>query len=39
MKKLLCVVSLVMVALGVVACGSSPDGDRQKLSTTVSPSM
>ncbi len=39
MKKLLCAVSLVMVALGVIACGNSPDGDRQKLSTTVSPSI
>jgi hypothetical protein len=39
MKKLLCVVSLVMVALGMVACGNSPDGDKQKLSATVSPSL
>jgi hypothetical protein len=39
MKKLLCVISLVMVALGTVACGNSPDGDKQKLSSSVSPSL
>ncbi|MBP1152863.1 hypothetical protein JOD69_004732 [Methylocaldum sp. RMAD-M] len=39
MKKLACVISLVMVALGVIACGNSPDGDKQKISTTVSPSL
>jgi len=40
MKKLLCIVSLVMVSLTVVGCGNSPDGDKQKLSAPVSaPSM
>jgi len=39
MKKLACVISVVMVALGLVACGNSPDGDKQKISTTVSPSL
>jgi hypothetical protein len=39
MKKLLCVISLVMVALGVVGCGNSPDGDKQKLSSSVSPTL
>lgn len=31
MKKLLCVVSLIVMSLAVVGCGNSPDGDRQKL--------
>lgn len=40
MKKLLCIVSLVMVSLTVVGCGNSADGDKQKLSAPVSaPSM
>jgi len=39
MKKLLCVISLVMVALGVIGCGNSPDGDKQKLSSSVSPTL
>lgn len=39
MKKLLCVIGLVMVALGVIGCGNSPDGDKQKLSSSVSPTL
>ncbi|MEY4193913.1 MAG: hypothetical protein RLZZ226_281 [Pseudomonadota bacterium] len=36
MKKLLCIVSLVMVSLTVVGCGNSTDGDKQRLSAPVS---
>lgn len=39
MKKLLCVISLVMVALGIVGCGNSPDGDKQKLESHVGASL
>jgi hypothetical protein len=31
MKKVLVLLSLVMVSLGVVGCGNSPDGDKQKI--------
>lgn len=36
MKKLLCVVSVLVVSLTVVGCGNSPDGDKQKLEAPVS---
>lgn len=36
MKKMFCVVSLIMMSLVVVGCGNSPDGDKQKLSAPVS---
>ncbi|HWP00254.1 MAG TPA: hypothetical protein VNL74_06450 [Methylococcus sp.] len=40
MKKVLCALSVVMMSLVMVGCGNSPDGDKQKLSsTTVSPSL
>lgn len=40
MKKVLCALSVVMMSLVMVGCGSSPDGDKQKLSSmTVSPSL
>lgn len=29
MKKLLCVVSVLMMSLVVVGCGNSPDGDAR----------
>ena len=35
MKKLLCVVSLMMMSLVVVGCGNSPDGDKQKIEAPV----
>jgi ABC-type Zn uptake system ZnuABC Zn-binding protein ZnuA len=40
MKKVLCALSVVMMSLVMVGCGNSPDGDKQKLSsTTISPSL
>ena len=36
MKKVLVLLSLVMMTLGVVGCGNSPDGDRQKLESALS---
>jgi hypothetical protein len=40
MKKVLCALSVVMMSLVVVGCGSSPDGDKQRLSSTIaSPSL
>jgi hypothetical protein len=36
MKKLLCIVSLMMMSLVVVGCGNSPDGDKQKIEAPVS---
>jgi hypothetical protein len=36
MKKLLCVVSVLMMSLVVVGCGNSPDGDKQKIEAPVS---
>ena len=39
MKKLLCVVSVLMMSLVVVGCGNSPDGDAQKLQAPAAPSL
>ncbi len=40
MKKLvLCVISVAMLSAAMVGCGSSPDGDKQKVSAAVSPSL
>lgn len=40
MKKLVSVLVVLAVSLGVVGCGNSPDGDKQRSSTTtVSPSL
>jgi len=39
MKKLLCVVSVLMMSLVVVGCGNSPDGDKQKIEAPVAPSL
>ncbi|WP_256996521.1 hypothetical protein ABZN20_07875 [Methylococcus sp. ANG] len=40
MKKVLCALGVVMMSLVVVGCGSSPDGDKQKISSTIaSPSL
>ena len=36
MKKILAIVAIVMMTLGLGACGNSPDGDAMKLSTTIS---
>jgi hypothetical protein len=37
MKKLvLCVLSVALLSIGMVGCGNSPDGDKQKLSAPVS---
>ena len=36
MKKLLCVVSVIMMSLVVVGCVNSPDGDKQKIEAPVS---
>jgi hypothetical protein len=36
MKKLLCVVSVLMMSLVIVGCGNSPDGDKQKIEAPVS---
>jgi hypothetical protein len=36
MKKLICIVSVVMMSLAVVGCGNSADGDKQKLTAPVS---
>jgi hypothetical protein len=39
MKKLLCVVSVLMMSLVVVGCGNSPDGDKQKIEAPAAPSL
>ena len=39
MKKLVSVLVVLAVSLGVIGCGNSTDGDKQRLSTTVSPSL
>lgn len=39
MKKLLCVVSVLMMSLVVVGCGSPPDGDGQKMEAPAAPSL
>jgi hypothetical protein len=40
MKKLvLCVISVAMLSVAMVGCGNSPDGDKQKVSAAVSPSL
>jgi hypothetical protein len=37
MKKLvLCVLSVALLSIGMVGCGNSPDGDKQKLEVPVS---
>ena len=36
MKKMICIVSVVMMSLAVVGCGNSADGDKQKLTAPVS---
>ncbi len=36
MKKLvLCVLSVALLSIGMVGCGNSPDGDKQKLEAPV----
>lgn len=35
MKKLLCAVSVIMMSLVVVGCGNSPDGDKQRIESTI----
>lgn len=39
MKKLVSVLVVLAVSLGVTGCGNSPDGDKQRSSTTISPSL
>ncbi|MCX8049962.1 MAG: hypothetical protein N3A55_09960 [Methylohalobius sp.] len=40
MKKVLAVLAVVLTTLSLVGCGNSPDGDKQRLSsTTVSPKV
>lgn len=40
MKKLvLCVISVALLSVAMVGCGNSPDGDKQKISSSVSPSL
>lgn len=39
MKKLVSVLVVLAVSLGVIGCGNSQDGDKQRVSTTVSPSL
>ncbi len=37
MKKLvLCAVSVALLSVAMVGCGNSPDGDKQKISSSVS---
>jgi len=35
MKKVLVALSVVMMSLVVVGCGSSPDGDKQRIESTI----
>lgn len=35
MKKVLVVLGVLMMSLVAVGCGSSPDGDKQKLESTI----
>jgi hypothetical protein len=40
MKKLvLCVLSVALLSIGMVGCGNSPDGDKQKLEAPTAPSL
>lgn len=39
MKKLLCIISVMMMSLVVVGCGNSPDGDKQKLEAPSVPAL
>jgi hypothetical protein len=40
MKKLvLCLISVAMLSVAMVGCGNSTDGDKQRLSSSVSPSL
>lgn len=40
MKKITTVLVVLMVSLGIVGCGNSPDGDKQRVSSpVVSPSL
>lgn len=39
MKKIVSVLVVLVVSLGLVGCGNSPDGDKQKVTSTVSPSL
>lgn len=40
MKKLvLCMISVALLSLGMTGCGNSPDGDKQKVSSSVLPSL
>jgi len=40
MKKIvLCVISVALLSVAMVGCGNSPDGDKQKVSYSVSPSL
>jgi hypothetical protein len=35
MKKVLVALSVVMMSLVVVGCGNSPDGDKQRIESTI----
>ncbi len=36
MKKfVLCVISVALLSIGMMGCGNSPDGDKQKLSAPI----
>ena len=39
MKKLICVVSVMMMSLVVVGCGFSGDGEKQKIEAPAAPSL
>jgi hypothetical protein len=40
MKKLvLCMISVALLSVAMVGCGNSPDGDKQRVSSSVSPSL
>ena len=39
MKKLLCVVSVIMMSLVVAGCGNSPDGDKQRIEAPAAPAL
>ncbi|MFM8330516.1 MAG: hypothetical protein ACKN9T_02385 [Candidatus Methylumidiphilus sp.] len=40
MKKLvLCVLSVALLSIGMVGCGNSPDGDKQRVEAPTAPSL
>jgi predicted small secreted protein len=40
MKKIvLCAISVALLSVAMVGCGNSPDGDKQKVTSSVSPSL